>query len=143
MRYPSGLFSDAFSWQTGMMNASWVSQFPSTFAATLLNDSVPWVNGKGGGSFVEGANRADFWGAKLIVCLNGYTDTPASAGQMAAFADSESALEHVGAELRDNRRSLQEWEQGRRMPDSATRAYLLVIASNPKAVEDAFLRRAS
>src|SRR5579863_1729616 len=44
VRYPSGIFSDAFNWQTGMMNPSWVSQFQSTFAATLLNESVPWVN---------------------------------------------------------------------------------------------------
>jgi putative transcriptional regulator len=42
-----------------------------------------------------------------------------------------------------NPRSLQDWEQGRRMPDSAARAYLLVIANNPKAVEAAFLQRAS
>ena len=27
-----------------------------------------------------------FWGAKLIVCVNAFTDTPQSAGQMAAFA---------------------------------------------------------
>ena len=42
-----------------------------------------------------------------------------------------------------NKRSLQDWEQGRRVPDSAARAYLTVIANNPKAVEDAFLRLAS
>src|ERR1039458_3740355 len=39
-----------------------------------------------GGSFVDGANRANFLGAKLIVCVNGFTDTSQSAGQMAAFA---------------------------------------------------------
>jgi putative transcriptional regulator len=42
-----------------------------------------------------------------------------------------------------NRRSLQDWEQGRRMPDSAARAYLLVIASNPTAVRKALFRKAS
>jgi putative transcriptional regulator len=42
-----------------------------------------------------------------------------------------------------NRRSLQDWEQGRRTPDSAARAYLLVIAANPRAVDDALFRRAS
>jgi hypothetical protein len=44
------------------------------------------VNGKGGGSFVDGANRANFLNSKLIVCVNAFTDTPQSAGQMAAFA---------------------------------------------------------
>lgn len=86
VRYPSGLFSDAFDWQTGMMVPSWVSQFSTTNIYTLLSNSIPWVNGKGGGSFVDGANRADFLGAKLIIDVNAYTDTPASIGQMAAFA---------------------------------------------------------
>lgn len=86
VRYPSGLFSQALNWQTGMMQPAWVAQFAGTDVSTLLNQSVGWVNGKGGGSFVDGANRADFLSAKLIVCINGYTDTPTSAGQMAAFA---------------------------------------------------------
>ncbi len=86
VRYPSGLFSQAFNWQTGKMEPAWVQQFQGTNIATLLNESVAWVNGKGGGSFAGGANRANFLGAKLIVCINGYTDTAASAGQMAAFA---------------------------------------------------------
>jgi len=34
-------------------------------------------------------------------------------------------------------RSLQEWEQGRRRPESAVRAYLTVIDRNPDAVEKA------
>lgn len=36
-----------------------------------------------------------------------------------------------------NPRTLQEWEQGRRKPDATTRAYLAVIARNPKAVLEA------
>ena len=36
-----------------------------------------------------------------------------------------------------SQRSLQEWEQGRRRPDGAVRAYLTVIERNPKAVEEA------
>lgn len=34
-------------------------------------------------------------------------------------------------------RALQDWEQGRRLPDRAARAYLKVIARKPKAVEEA------
>jgi len=86
VRYPSGLFSQAFNWQTGLMVPSWVAQFQDTNVATLLSESVAWVNGKGGGSFVDAAARAEFWGAQLIVSVNAYTDTPESAGQMAAFA---------------------------------------------------------
>jgi len=34
-------------------------------------------------------------------------------------------------------RALQDWEQGRRRPDRAARAYLTVIARHPEAVVDA------
>ena len=40
-----------------------------------------------------------------------------------------------------SQRSLQEWEQGRRRPDSAVRAYLTVIERNPKAVEEALISK--
>lgn len=86
VRFPSGAFSDAYNWQTGNMVPAWAAQFQGTSIATLLAQSVPWVNGKGGAAFTDAANRADLLGAKLIVCVNGFTDTPASAGAMAAFA---------------------------------------------------------
>jgi len=38
-------------------------------------------------------------------------------------------------------RSLQEWEQGRRQPEGAVRAYLMVIDRNPQAVEGALWNR--
>jgi putative transcriptional regulator len=37
--------------------------------------------------------------------------------------------------------SLQEWEQGRRRPESAVRAYLTVIDRNPEAVEKALTNK--
>jgi uncharacterized protein (TIGR03437 family) len=86
VRYPSGTFSDAFNWQTGMMAPSWAAEFQTTPIASLVAEGVPWVDGKGGGSFVDAANRANFLGANLIVCVNAFTDTPESAGAMAAFA---------------------------------------------------------
>jgi uncharacterized protein (TIGR03437 family) len=86
VRYPSGIFADAFNWKTGLMVADWASQFNGTNIGPLINSGVPWVNGKGGGSFVDAANRANFLGAKLIVDFNAYTDKKESAGEMAAFA---------------------------------------------------------
>ena len=38
-------------------------------------------------------------------------------------------------------RALQDWEQGRRVPDTTVRAYLTVIARNPQAVEAALRDR--
>jgi uncharacterized protein (TIGR03437 family) len=86
VRYSGGIVSDAFNWQTATMNPSWVAQFQGSASGTLLSNEVPWVAGKGGASFVDAANEANFWGAKLIVCFNAFTDTPQSAGLMAAFA---------------------------------------------------------
>jgi putative transcriptional regulator len=40
-----------------------------------------------------------------------------------------------------NPRTLQDWEQGRRDPDSAIRAYLTVIDRNPEAVRQALGHR--
>jgi len=48
------------------------------------------------------------------------------------FAQSEFARQ-FGLSLR----SLQEWEQARRLPDTAVLAYLRVIERNPKAVQSA------
>jgi putative transcriptional regulator len=36
-----------------------------------------------------------------------------------------------------NRRTLQQWEQGKTAPDGAVRAYLTVIRRNPQTVMDA------
>ena len=40
-----------------------------------------------------------------------------------------------------NRRTLQEWEQGKTAPDNAVRAYLTVIDRNPAAVVEALRSR--
>jgi putative transcriptional regulator len=37
--------------------------------------------------------------------------------------------------------TLRDWEQGSREPDDVVKAYLWVIASEPKMVRDALLRR--
>lgn len=42
--------------------------------------------------------------------------------------------EQFASRFRFPARTVQEWEQGRRRPDQAARAYLTVIARNPEAV---------
>jgi putative transcriptional regulator len=37
--------------------------------------------------------------------------------------------------------TLRDWEQGRKQPDAAAKAYLTVIARNPKAVREALVSR--
>ena len=86
IRYPGGIVSDAFNWQTGLMNSSWVTEFSSTAFATTLTDSIEEVGGKGGQQFLDVGREAILLGAKLIVVINGYTDTAADAGALATLA---------------------------------------------------------
>ena len=41
VRYPSGSFSSAFNWQTGLMVPSWVAQFQGTSIGALLAEGLP------------------------------------------------------------------------------------------------------
>src|SRR5580704_7594084 len=90
IRYPAGIASDAFTWQTGQMSPSWVEQFQTTNFESTLSDSIPEIAGKGGHQFLDVGNQALFLGAKVIVDVNAYTDTPESIGQMAAFAKANN-----------------------------------------------------
>lgn len=49
--------------------------------------------------------------------------------------------EEFAARFRIPLGTLRDWEQGKTKPDQAARAYLTVIARNPKAVEEALSRR--
>src|SRR5215831_16570304 len=51
----------------------------------------------------------------------------------------ELTQEEFAARYRIPLGTLRDWEQGRAEPDQAARAYLTVIARNPKAVADALI----
>ncbi len=87
VRFPGGVTGDAFNWMTGEMVPSWVTQLSSNpLASVLLPEAAVWLAGKGGAQLIDAANRARGFGASLVICVNGFTDTPASIGQMAAYA---------------------------------------------------------
>jgi hypothetical protein len=91
IRYPGGIPSQAFNWQTGPsvlgeMVPAWVAQFSSSNEYPNMTQSLGWISGKGGQRFLDVGNLATSLGAQLIVCVNGFTDTPESAGQMVAYA---------------------------------------------------------
>jgi len=90
IRYPAGIAGDAFNWQTGLMMPSWIVPFQSTTFDTTLAQSVAWIAGKGGHQFADVGRQAVFLGAQVIVVVNAFTDTPQSAGQMAAFAKANN-----------------------------------------------------
>ncbi len=86
LRYPGGTNSDVFDWQTGQAVPAWVTKFANTNQGPGLVNNQQIVAGKGGARFIDAANRTNFLHAGLIVCVNGFTDTPASAGAFAAWA---------------------------------------------------------
>jgi hypothetical protein len=91
--FPAGTTGDAFNWQTGLTDTNWVNvigerQGPNSSASNLTAVTVLALQGKGGAQFTNfAAMAASLGGAKIIVCINGFTDTnPADAGAFAAFA---------------------------------------------------------
>ena len=94
IRYPGGIVSDAFDWQTGLMFTSpsgpGVASFSTTPFSSTLEASIGELAGKGGHQFLDVGNQAKLLGAQLIVVINAYTDTPADAAAMATFAQANN-----------------------------------------------------
>ena len=86
LRYPGGSVDDAFAWTNGLTLTNWFSNFPS-WETNLLWPAAKLGNGKGG---VKVSDFADLCqsvgGAKIVVTINGFTDSSNSAGAFAAFA---------------------------------------------------------
>ena len=64
--------------------------------------------------------------------MNVRKNRPDASGRYACLSQAEFSRRYAVSP-----RSLREWEQGRRRPESAVRAYLTVIDRNPEAVEKA------
>jgi len=86
LRYPGGALEDAFQWTNGVTMTNVISEFPAA-ETNLLNDTVKLLPGKGGALFSDfAAMCANVGGAKIVVTINGYTDTTNSAGAFAEYA---------------------------------------------------------
>jgi len=86
LRYPGGALEDAFEWTNGLTMTNWIPEFPQA-EQNLLNDTVEILPGKGGALFSDfAAMCANVGGAKIVVCINGFTDTTNSAGAFAEYA---------------------------------------------------------
>ena len=87
-------------------------------------------------------------GLKLVEKhVKGEIDLPVRYVNVPDFVDVKAIREKIGLTQAEfarrygiSRRSLEEWEQGRRQPEGAVRAYLFVIDRNPRAVETALRR---
>lgn len=90
LRYPSGTSGDAFNWATGLTDTNWLNVIGAHGDTTPSNSCqftyLPLL-GKGGAQFTNFASlAANVGGARIIVCVNCFTDTTNSAGVFAAFA---------------------------------------------------------
>jgi len=94
LRYPAGTRSEAFDWTTGASRRPWVDRVSLTFTRdvqsdfqTMLQRTMKVLDAKGGERIDDAAALAASAGAQgLIVCVNVFTDTPASARRFAEYA---------------------------------------------------------
>jgi hypothetical protein len=88
--FPAGTTGDAFSWSTGLTVQSWVDEIGAngdSSASNLCQNTYDALLGKGGAWFTNFASlAANVGGARIIVCVNAFTDTTNSAGAFAAYA---------------------------------------------------------
>jgi len=86
--FPAGTESEAFDWASGKIVPAWVDALAAKAYTHDLNaGALPIVAGKGGSSFKDfAALSANAGGAKIIVRVNAYTDTPQSAQAFAQYA---------------------------------------------------------
>jgi len=90
--FPAGTTGDAFNWQTGLTDTNWMNQIgmqegPNSNASNLCSYTYNALLGKGGAWFTNFASlAANLGGARIIVCVNGFTESAANAGAFAAFA---------------------------------------------------------
>jgi hypothetical protein len=86
LRYPGGSMDDAFAWTNGLTLTNWFANFPS-WETNLLWPAAKLGNGKGGLKFGDFAALCqNVGGAKIVVTINGFTDSASSAGAFAAYA---------------------------------------------------------
>jgi uncharacterized protein (TIGR03437 family) len=88
LSFPGGTDSEAFDWASGEIVSAWVDALAAKPYTHDINAAdQPIVAGKGGASFSDFANMAaKVGGAKIIVSVNAYTDTPQSAQAFAQYA---------------------------------------------------------
>ena len=93
LRYPAGTRSDVFAWTNGILVQPWIDSMAAhsnASVATILQNDLPIVVGKGGAQFSDFADMAANLNARIIVCVNAFTDTPESAGTLARYALSNN-----------------------------------------------------
>ena len=102
------------------------SKRPSKAKTTPLGDSI-----------LRGLKEATAWARGELELPSHVIHVPDDVDVHAIRRKSGLSQTQFAERYGFNPRTLQEWEQGRARPDSAVRAYLMVIDRNPGAVEAA------
>ncbi len=105
---------------------------PSTRSKTSKDKATP-----PGKSIVRGLDEAAAWARKEISLRTRVINVPDDVDVHSIRVKSGLSQFQFAAHYGFNPRTLQDWEQGRSQPDSAVRAYLIVIDRNPAAVDKA------
>ena len=85
IRFPGGTSGDAYNWKTGQIVQDWLDQFTSNYSFGPNPNLGQLVAGRGGAKLKDAAARARLLGASLIICVNAFTDTPQSIGELAEY----------------------------------------------------------
>lgn len=98
LRFPAGTRSEAFDWRTGRSHQRWVDDVSRSFTVAdrpffhdMLQRALVALDTKGGERVDDADAFARAAGAEgLIICVNIFSDTPASAGEFASYARTHS-----------------------------------------------------
>ena len=101
--------------------------------------SRPKATTKAGQSILQGAREALAFarGARADFVVH----VPSKIDVKAIREKARMSQEEFARQYGFSKRSLEQWEQGRRIPTGASRAFLAVIAREPEAVHRALVRR--
>jgi len=154
LRYPAGARAGAFDWRSGKSRQEWVDRFRGTPFFSQMQDAFNVLGAKGGETIGDADRLARSIGAKgLIVCVNVLTDTPESAGALAAYAKAHgirvlawelgnepTLFPSFFSDARDYAAKMQPFAEAIRAADStASLALSLAIAGIDKAGWDSTL----
>ena len=87
LRFPAGTAGDAFDWRTGLVRDEWIARFdPDSDEVAKFHDYQRLASVKGPVLLGEfGALLRASGTSQAIICVNAFTDTPASARALARF----------------------------------------------------------
>jgi hypothetical protein len=90
IRFPAGTADNTFNWRTGTNEREWIAQFYNRTKSGNKYDAFIKHNristSKGGTKLSDFKTLLDYTGARAIIVINAYTDSPESAADLVEFS---------------------------------------------------------